>query len=82
MITWNVIGLDSNRPETSGPDQFMVGFRVSADAAGLSGYTVKIVEDSTDIFGTGFVIGDTTTVSDYDVSGLFLPVLASTTILL
>jgi hypothetical protein len=56
MITWNVIGLDSNRPVTSGPDQFMVGFRVSADGDGLSGYTVKIVEDSIDIFGTGFTM--------------------------
>ncbi|MFT5841685.1 MAG: putative repeat protein (TIGR01451 family), partial [Pseudohongiellaceae bacterium] len=67
MITWNVIGLDSNRPETSGPDTFMVGFRVSADAGGLSGYTAKIVEDSgVDVFGTGFVIGDSTIPSDLD----------------
>ncbi|MEK9871546.1 MAG: DUF4347 domain-containing protein, partial [Gammaproteobacteria bacterium] len=59
MITWNVIGLDSNDPENSGPNKFMVGFRVSADAAGFDGYTAKIVAlDGTDLFGTGFTIGD------------------------
>jgi hypothetical protein len=66
MITWNVIGVDSNKPATEGPDTFMVGLRVNADANGLSGYTVKIVDDDArgiDIFGTGFSVGDA--VGDY-----------------
>jgi uncharacterized repeat protein (TIGR01451 family) len=68
MITWNVIGLDSNKPETEGPNQFMVGFRVEADGSGLSGYTAKIVaDDNVDIFGTGLTIGDDGSVtSDID----------------
>lgn len=41
MITWNVIGIDSNKPDVEGPNQFMVGVRVNADASGLSNLTVK-----------------------------------------
>ena len=67
MITWNVIGLDSNKPETSGPDTFMVGLRVNADADGLNNLVVKLVEDNgKDIFGSGLLIGDTTFKSDGD----------------
>lgn len=59
MITWNVIGIDSNKPLTQGPNKFMVGLRVNADAAGLEGYTVKIVEDqNVDVFGNGFTLAD------------------------
>ncbi|HAH05921.1 MAG TPA: hypothetical protein DCM05_05215, partial [Elusimicrobia bacterium] len=69
MITWNVIGLDSNKPDTSGPDLFMVGLRVEADDTGLSGYTVRIRDlDGVDVFGTGVLIGDSTAASltDFD----------------
>lgn len=66
LITWNVIGLDSNNPENSGPDTFMVGLRVDANAAGLSNLTVKIVEDNgVNVFGAGSIlIGDTNVAAD------------------
>ncbi|MDD1610691.1 MAG: DUF4347 domain-containing protein, partial [Methylococcaceae bacterium] len=66
LITWNVIGLDSNKPLSSGPDTFMVGLRVEADAAGLTNLNVKIVEDNgVNIFGAGSIlIGDNTIAAD------------------
>jgi uncharacterized repeat protein (TIGR01451 family) len=67
MITWNVIGLDSNNPEGSGPDTFMVGLRVESDALGLTGLTVRIVDmDGIDVFGNGVLIGDGTIVYSQD----------------
>ncbi|MCP4111999.1 MAG: DUF4347 domain-containing protein [Desulfobacteraceae bacterium] len=61
MITWNVIGVDSNKPASQGPDTFMVRVRVEADSSGLNNLVVRIVDDDDkglDIFGGGFVMGD------------------------
>ncbi len=68
MITWNVIGLDSNKPETSGPDTFMLGLRVNTDNQAMTNYTVKLVDDDgKDIFGTGIIFADSTTpTGDFD----------------
>ncbi|MCP4346728.1 MAG: DUF4347 domain-containing protein [Desulfobacterales bacterium] len=63
MITWNVIGVDSNKPASQGPDTFMVGVRVEADGGGLNNLVVRIVDDDDkglDIFGGGFTMGDST----------------------
>lgn len=52
MTTWNVIGLDSNNVNV-GPNEFMVGIRVTANGDALDNYTVKLVADaSATIFGT------------------------------
>jgi uncharacterized repeat protein (TIGR01451 family) len=46
-LTWDVIGLDSNDVNV-GPNTFLVGVRVRADAAGLSNLVVRFVEDLPD----------------------------------
>jgi len=49
-ITWDVVGLDSNRPLTSGPELFPVGARVCTDTA-ISNATVDFIwEDANDAF--------------------------------
>ncbi|MBB6087582.1 putative repeat protein (TIGR01451 family) [Wenzhouxiangella marina] len=49
-ITWDVVGLDSNRPLTSGPELFPVGARVCTDTA-ISNATVNFIwEDLNDAF--------------------------------
>jgi hypothetical protein len=56
MTTWNVIGLDSNKPAIEGPDTFMVGIRVETGNTAYTAadhLTVKIVDDDgIDIFGS------------------------------
>jgi uncharacterized repeat protein (TIGR01451 family) len=51
-ITWNVIGLDSNKPNVSGPDRFMAGARVcNVGDATATNITAKFVKDG----GSNFV---------------------------
>ncbi|HSG87296.1 MAG TPA: CARDB domain-containing protein, partial [Candidatus Limnocylindrales bacterium] len=46
-ITWDVIGLDSNKPATEGPDTFPVGARVcNSGGSAASNVTVAFVWDS------------------------------------
>jgi hypothetical protein len=46
-ITWNVVGLDSNKPATSGPDTFPVGTRVCNDSADvMPGVVATLAWDS------------------------------------
>ncbi len=68
MITWNVIGLDSNKPETSGPENFMVGLRVNTDNQSMVNYTVKLVDDDgVDVFGDGIIFADASVpTTDFD----------------
>lgn len=46
-ITWDVVGLDHNRPLTSGPTWFPVGARVCSDSA-VSDVVVELVWDDDD----------------------------------
>ena len=47
-ITWNVIGLDSNKPATQGPDTFPVGTRVCNDSGDvMTAVDAALVWDST-----------------------------------
>ena len=71
MITWNVIGLDSNKPATEGPSQFMVGIRVETGATAYTAadkLVVKIVDDDgIDIFSSGYILADfTASAADFD----------------
>lgn len=48
-ITWDVVGLDSNRPLTSGPNLFPVGARVCSDTA-TSNATVNFIWEEANAF--------------------------------
>lgn len=51
-ITWNVIGLDSNKPTVDGPDRFMAGARVcNVGDATATNITAKFVKDG----GSSFI---------------------------
>ncbi|MFN2598292.1 MAG: beta strand repeat-containing protein [Pyrinomonadaceae bacterium] len=49
--TWNVIGLDSNKPTTQGPDTFQIGARAcNTGATALTNLTATFVWDSANAF--------------------------------
>ena len=47
-ITWDVVGLDHNRPLTSGPQHFPVGAEVCNNSGAARDITVELIWDSTD----------------------------------
>lgn len=51
-ITWDVVGLDSNRPLTAGPELFPVGARICTDADATNVIGSLVWDDSVRLIST------------------------------